>query len=216
MDDQASNGDDAPANDATFMSALVTEHFALQGAASTTVSESAARASLYMVSLSSSLIALGFAAQSPALLVPFVAAIVPAIFLLGVFSVVRLVDTGVQNVELLSRIATIRAYYRTLSPQGPTFFRPWGIGAGAGEALATMEVRRSWLTGLFTTASMVAAVNSIVAGTGVALAVTWIATPAQKVVAILLGLVVAAACMAAFLAYQDRRYKAMEAAMTAA
>lgn len=215
MEEQAGSGEDATENDSSFMSALVTEHFALQGAASTTISEASGRASLYMVSLSSSLIALGFAAQSRPLLVPFVSAIVPAILLLGLFTVVRLVDTGVQNVELLSRIAEIRAHYRTLSPQGARYFRPWGTGSGAGEALATMEVRRSWQVGLFTTASMIAAVNSLVAGVGVALAIMWATTAAPTAVAVLAGLVVAIGVMAAFLLYQDRRYKAMEAALTA-
>jgi hypothetical protein len=82
-----------------FMSALVTEHFVLQSAASNTVSEAGARASLYMIALSSSLVALGFASQSPRALVPFAAAVLPAVFLLGLFTVVRLVDTGVENLQ---------------------------------------------------------------------------------------------------------------------
>jgi hypothetical protein len=54
----------APANDeaaqqSAFMSALATEHFALQAAASTTVSEAAGRAALYLPVLSSSLVAGG-------------------------------------------------------------------------------------------------------------------------------------------------------------
>jgi hypothetical protein len=53
------------ARESAFMSALVTEHFVLQSAASTTISEASARASLYLFSLSSALVAMGFAAQSP-------------------------------------------------------------------------------------------------------------------------------------------------------
>jgi hypothetical protein len=82
-----------------FVSALVTEHFVLQSAASNTVSEAGARASLYMIALSSSLVALGFASQSPRALVPFAATVLPAVFLLGLFTVVRLVDTGVENLQ---------------------------------------------------------------------------------------------------------------------
>ncbi|MFG3708668.1 hypothetical protein ACGF7U_28615 [Micromonospora sp. NPDC047670] len=204
------------ANEAAFMSALVTEHFVLQSAASTTVSEAAGRASLFTVTLSSSLVALGFVAQSGTLLVPFVATTIPVIVMLGVFTVVRLVDTGVQNVQLLAKIANIRAYYRTLSPQAPAFFAPWGAtGAdGATEALATLGVRRSWRTGLFTMASMVAAVNSFVAGVGVALAWVWITDRAQTLVALPLGLLAAIAGMSGFLLYQDRRYKALEAGLS--
>jgi hypothetical protein len=42
-----------------FLTALTTEHFVLQTAAGATVSEAATRASLYMPSLSSSLVAMG-------------------------------------------------------------------------------------------------------------------------------------------------------------
>ena len=49
---------------AAFMTALTTEHFVLQTAANATVSEAAARASLYVIALSSSLVAMGFASSS--------------------------------------------------------------------------------------------------------------------------------------------------------
>ena len=55
---------DEKARESAFMTALVTEHFVLQSAASTTVSEAGVRASLYVFSLSSTLVALGFTAQS--------------------------------------------------------------------------------------------------------------------------------------------------------
>jgi hypothetical protein len=209
MDDQPNDEKDT---EAAFMSALVTEHFVLQSAASTTVSESGSRASLFMVTLSSSLIALGFVTQSPTMLVPFVAVIIPAIFVLGIFTILRLVDTGVQNIELLARIAAIRAYYRTLGPQAPAMFSTWGAAnrAGASEALATMAMKRGWLVGLYTTASMIAAVNSLVLGVGVALAWVWATGVTQPVVAVLLGLLAAVASMGGFLVYQDRRYKALE------
>jgi len=50
----------SPERQAAFMSALVTEHFVLQTAASATVTEAASRTSLYVFSLSSSLVAMGF------------------------------------------------------------------------------------------------------------------------------------------------------------
>jgi hypothetical protein len=73
---------DEQARHAAFMSALVTEHFVLQSAASTTVSEAGSRASLYVFSLSSSLIAMGFTAETDAF-ATFVAALLPALFVLG-------------------------------------------------------------------------------------------------------------------------------------
>lgn len=48
-----------------FLTALTTEHFVLQTAAGATVSEAATRASLYLLSLSSSLVAMGFRVALP-------------------------------------------------------------------------------------------------------------------------------------------------------
>jgi hypothetical protein len=45
------------------LTALTTEHFTLQGARSQTISESSARASLYIIAVSSALVALGFIGQ---------------------------------------------------------------------------------------------------------------------------------------------------------
>jgi hypothetical protein len=47
------------------LTALTTEHFTLQGARSQTISETSARASVYMLSVSSALVALGFVSQMP-------------------------------------------------------------------------------------------------------------------------------------------------------
>ena len=63
-----------------FMSALVTEHYVLQAAATATISEAAARASLYVYSLSSALVAMGFASRSSDGFRPFAAAVLPAVF----------------------------------------------------------------------------------------------------------------------------------------
>jgi hypothetical protein len=196
-----------------FLTALVTEQFVLQSAASATVSEAVGRASVYLSSLSSMLVAMGFAVSRPRVLVPLTAVALPTVVLLGAFTVARLVDTGVQNVAYLAGIARIRAYYRTLTPDGAGYFAPWGglDGDDVGQALAALSRRRGWLTGLGTAASMVAAVNSVVAGTGIALAIVAAAGGRDQVVpATLAGLTGAAALYAAFLRYQDRRYRSLD------
>src|SRR5262245_47937497 len=172
------------------MAALTTEHFVLQSTASTTVSESGTRASLYVMALSSSLVAIGFSVGSKQALVPLVATVLPVVFLLGIFTVVRLVETGVQNLLCLRQIAHIHGYYRSLLPEAPTYFDPLGsFGATttsasaqsndprdspnpdraraekehrAALAMLAIPQRRYVLTGLFSIAAMVAAINSIV------------------------------------------------------
>ena len=86
---------------AAFMTALTTEHFVLQTAASATVNEAAGRSSLYVLSLSSSLVAIGFASRSRETLLPFLATVLSSVFVLGLFTVVRLVDTTLENMRCL-------------------------------------------------------------------------------------------------------------------
>jgi hypothetical protein len=105
-----------------FLTALTTEHFVLQTAASSTISESSARSSLYVLSLSSSLVAIGFISQSREMFVPFVSTVIPAVFLLGLFTVMRLVDTSLEYMQYLSGIARIRGYYRSLGPEAAEHF----------------------------------------------------------------------------------------------
>lgn len=195
-----------------FMSALVTEHFVLQSAASTTVAEAGVRASLYVFSLSSALVAIGFTAQSPDVFTPFVATVIPTMFLLGWFTVVRLADTGVENVRSLRAMARIRSYYRTLSPEAADQFGPWGVGDETQQALAALAVTPGRLAPLFTIASMVAVVNSLVGGVGMALVTNVLLSGRQGVVAVLVGAVAALSFATAAYRYQQRRYQADAAA----
>ncbi|MEP7054834.1 MAG: hypothetical protein ABI912_06260 [Actinomycetota bacterium] len=200
-----------PADDAArlaaFMSALVTEHFALQGAASTTVTEAAGRSALYFSALSSSLVAMGFAAQSTRRFAPFAAAVIPTVIALGVLTAVRLVDTGVQNLTFLADIARIRGYYRSLLPDGSEYFRPWGGEQNEGDqALAAVSRKQGLLTGLGTAAAMVAAINAVVAGIGAALA-TMSLTGGNTTFAGVGGIVITLIFVSGFLVYQDHRYR---------
>ena len=88
-----------------FMSAMTTEHLALQSAIGTTNGEMSARASMYVFALSSTLVAMGFVVQSSEAFVPFLATVLPALFLLGVLTVLRMVDILAENLQ-----AYIRAF----------------------------------------------------------------------------------------------------------
>ena len=194
-----------------FMSALTTEHFVLQSAAGSTITEAAARSSLYMLSLSSSLIATGFAAQSRDILVLFVGAVFPAVFLLGVFTIVRLVDTTLENMQYLAGIARIRSYYRTLTPDAGTYFAArdgrWP------EARAPSLHLGNLVAFLGTSASMIAFINGLVAGAWVALMVDEALGGDNLGTAVPCGVVVLVVVMAAFLAYQRWRFAGIDLAM---
>jgi hypothetical protein len=149
------------------LSALTTEHFVLQTANTSTYSEASARSTLYVMALSSSLVAMGFVAGTTNLLVPFAAISLPAVFLLGIFTVVRLVETGMESMQCLTGIARIRAYYRTLGPEAARQFAPQ---YGRWPEVEPPALRFGPALAFFgTTASMIAVINNVVAGVGIAL-----------------------------------------------
>ena len=82
------------------------------------------------MALSSSLVAMGFVAGSSDVLVQFAAIVLPAVFVLGIFTVVRLVETALESRDCLHGIARIRAYYRTLGA-GESFQHPAETGEAA-------------------------------------------------------------------------------------
>lgn len=157
---------DKEARQRILMSALTTEHFVLQTAASSLNIEAAARSSQYMLALSSSLVAIGFTSQDQNVLIPLVASVLPAVFLLGIFTVVRLVDASLEYMQHLKGIARIRNQYRTLGREATTFFT-----ADSGRWPETQSIPILRLGPLFaylsSFASMIAFVNNVVAGVGI-------------------------------------------------
>jgi hypothetical protein len=146
-----------------FMSALGTEYFVLQSASSSTISESSSRVTIYLSSLASGLVALGFSSSSPRAFASLAFTVLPTVFVLGWFTIVRLVDTSVANIVSLRRMELIRQYYASLAPIAPPYF-------GADDSLATQHnVRYGRWSFLFTMASMVIAVNCVLGGATIAL-----------------------------------------------
>jgi hypothetical protein len=188
-----------------FISALTTEHFVLQSALSGNTSEVGTRASLYIFSLSSSLVALGFASQSAELFVPFVAIVLPAVFVLGVFTAVRLVDSNLEGILFLNGIARIRRYYRTLAPEAEEQFSAESGRWPENRAWPALQMG-PFVGFITTTASMVAFINSIVAAVGVAMLAGGLLREKQTLLASLIGASVALGLMAAFFVYQKWRY----------
>jgi len=123
---------DEPARQQAVVTALVTEHFVQAGARAATITESNGRAAIYLSAVSSGLVAFGFLAQGAGRLDPFVAAVLPALFILGIFTFVRLVQTSIQAAVLSLQIQRIRGCHRTLVPEAQQFF---SILGGSGLAL---------------------------------------------------------------------------------
>jgi hypothetical protein len=186
------------------MSAITTEHFVMQAAIGTTISEAGSRATIYVMALSSSLVAMGFAANSTLAFLPFVATVLPVIFLLGVLTTLRMVDIAVENMQAHIAIARIRSFYRTLGPQAEAYF-----AAERGrwpEGRAEPALRIGALAGYLTTAAMmIATVNAMVAGAGIILMSRWMGI--GIVGALTIGIAVAIALFALFFVYQQWRIR---------
>jgi hypothetical protein len=123
-----------------------------------------------------------------------------------VFTAVRLVDSNLEGILFLSSIARIRKYYRTLAPEAEEQF---SVESGRWpENPAWPPLQLGPFVGLITTtASMVAFINSIVAGVGVAMLVGGLLRERRTMLASLIGAGVALLLMAAFFAYQKWRYE---------
>lgn len=190
---------DDDAKQQALLSALVTEHFVLQSARGVATSEAASRSSLYLTFLSGALIALGFIAQVSERFDTFAAAVLPAIVVLGEFTYVRLLENSIEDVLFQRRINRIRRWYLGLHPDAAQFF-----GDVLRDTRSSPVLYRSSLQMLLTAASMVAAVNSMVVGTGVALLLR--ALDLAEVVAAAAGVLVAVGLFALHVWYERRRF----------
>jgi hypothetical protein len=120
-----------------------------------------------LATVSSTLIALGFVDRSA--LVPFAAAVLPSLLILGEFTFIRAVAASIEDLNHLYAIQQIRGYYRSLVPDGLTFFADITIGDPRVAVTRAMGMSPSSLNLLFTAGGMIAAINSILAGIGLAL-----------------------------------------------
>lgn len=106
----------------------------------------------------------------------------------------RLVDTVLENNQYLAGIARIRGYNRTLTPEAETYFAP-RLGGGPRQRRRPPRPRADplgrgpTLAFLGTTASMLAFINSVVAGVGIALRVNAFAGDDQAVLGPVCGVV---------------------------
>jgi hypothetical protein len=202
MDDRSGNGG--------LLSAITTEHFVLQSANGSTYAEASARSSLYVMALSSSLVAMGFLSARHDVFLLFAATVLPAIFLLGLFTVVRLVETSLESMHYLTGIARIRAYYRSLGPEAA---RQFTAEDGRWPETSSPALRLGPALAFFgTTASMIAVTNNVVAGAGMALLVHSFWPAAPSAASVLVGVAIASVLTAVFYAYQRWRFNDYEAA----
>jgi len=155
-----------PPDPERLLTTLTTEHFTLQGARGATTAESSARTALYLGTVSSALIGLGFVSGDRELFRVFALTVLPTVFFLGLGTFIRLVELGVEDFIYGRAINRIRAHYRQLAgPQARLFLLEAHDDAQG--VMRNMGLEPRWGQILFTFATAIAVVNSVVGGAAV-------------------------------------------------
>jgi hypothetical protein len=190
------------------LSALTTEQFNLQTARMGTIAEANGRSTLYLGALSSAVIAIAFVGQANELgdsFYLFALLLLPPVFLLGLFSFLRLVQTSIEDMVYALGSFRIRQYFLGLDPAAVPFFPPTDPqGMTKPERIGVVATGPLQL--LLTAASMVGCINAIVGGMTVGLAVRSLleaSVPVAAVTGTLVALGLAALCFG----YQVRRFR---------
>lgn len=157
---------------------ITTEHFALQGARSSTVAESTGRATMFIGAVSGSLVALGLiatATQVGAEFYAFALVLLPTLTFIGLVTYERVLQSGIEDLMYARRIARIRDFYFAIAPELTPYL------------LSAVPERRLNLQGLFpsvspkasnvrgltqgfrTVAGMVGVLTAVLAGSAVGL-----------------------------------------------
>jgi hypothetical protein len=187
------------------LTALTTEHFTLQGARSQTMSESSARASVYVFSVSSALVALGFIGQISEVgdvFNVFALTVLPTLYLLGAVTFVRLVECGAEDFLYGLAINRIRNHYKQVAGDQANLFLLSGHDDPAG-VFANMGLREEGRNPIFAFSSAVDVINGVVGGAAVAIALG-VVVDASLGLAAGVGIVAAVVSFLAWLRYADR------------
>ncbi len=153
------------------VSIVTTEHYNLQTGRAMTISDTNGRASLFLGTVSSTLVALAFVGQiSQVGTAFFVFSLVlfPTLFFLGLVTFERVLQSGIEDIIYARGINRIRHLYLEYAPQMHQYFilsshdddlgtmRNMGLKMGRGQSFLTM-------------AGMMAVINSVIAGAFVGL-----------------------------------------------
>jgi hypothetical protein len=115
----------AGTNGQPLLQALTTEHFTLQTARSATIIKTNGRSALFLSTVSSAVVALAFIGQvadvgQPLFLFAF--AVLPALFLLGLLTYLRLAQSAIEDLLSARAINRIRRHDLDLDPGASAFF----------------------------------------------------------------------------------------------
>lgn len=199
-----------------FMTALATEHFTLQTARASTVSEAGARSALFMSTVSSFVVALalvGSVTEIGATFHLFALALMPVLFALGMLTYLRLSETAIEDAYYGRAINRIRHYYVELDPERAGYLAQSdrddmdGVMVNSGHPASISALH------LFShTSTMVLVVTAVIAGVGLGL-LLGVVVDAGVAIAATVGALVTVALVLGLLMHELRAWQRSERQM---
>jgi hypothetical protein len=195
------------------LDALSTEYSALQMGRSSTVFESNGRISIYLSTVSSFVVALAFIGNVSRVGRPFYVfalVLLPALFVLGVVTYARTLQSGVEDYLLSLAMARIRRYLSDIDPDARQYFVLPTNDDHVGH-LVSMGIDPTRRQLPFTAATMVLAVTSMVLGTFAGLLTSTLGGGIEASAAV--GAASAMVALSLFAVHQGREWSRAETAI---
>ncbi len=150
---------------------ITTEHYNLQTGRSMTISEANGRASLFLSTVSSTLVALAFVGQIAHLGVAFFVfslVLFPSLLFLGLVTFERVLQSSIEDTIYARGINRLRHLYLEYAPQMEPYFILSRYDDSTG-IMTNMGVRGSWWQTFLSMPGMIEVINSILTGAFVGL-----------------------------------------------
>jgi hypothetical protein len=187
------------------LTTLTTEHFTLQGARSSMIYESLGRTTIYLGTLSATLVALALIIQGQSTeddFRLFALILLPALIFLGTVTFVRIIENGIEDTICAMAINRIRHYYLEHAGEDARYFALGGHDDLEG-AFANMGLTPSRWRAFISIGAVLALINSMVTGAFAGIAVDAVAS---REIALVAGALVTAAAFAVHYRAGSSRY----------
>jgi hypothetical protein len=184
------------------VSVITTEHFTLQGARSSTISESTGRASMFLSAISGGLVALGLVATATHVGTAFYVLgliVLPTLAFVGLVTADRTLQSGIEDLGYARRIAVLRGYYFDAAPE----VAPYLMSVPQTQRLQMQGLRGGVWQGCLTVSGMVSVVTAVLVGAAVGLLVVLLSDHSMAA-AVCAGVAAGIAVLAVLLRYQRR------------
>ena len=187
------------------VSILTTEHFTLQGARASTVSESTGRASMFIGAVSASLVALGLVASATRIgtaFFTFALVLLPTLSFVGLMTFERVLQSGIEDQGYARRIARLRAYYFDQAPE----LTPYLASVPPEQRLSVLGLSGGYWQGFRTVAGMVGVMTAVLVGSAAGVLAA-VAADDSLVIGVVTGAAVAVVVLVALMRYQRAAWR---------